>query len=298
MSSQIKRSYLNLYDKETLVNEFSIQSELSAVQFKGTVPVVIHPALSLKHTSGDFDDVATKLHSIDADVIVASTASAAATSIVQSNLDSSVSSLNSTIGTLQSGLTNEIAQRQSGQTADATARATLESDFTALIAAEAATARSSEQANATSISDLTISTASNLAIEVSTRANAISAIQSQVDFISSNIDPASVDSITELLAKMGQDDGSLLSTITSLQQQVSTLQQIVDQLTNSPSIYQLNDTMTMNDTENMTQITSEDTFVGLTTVHYRISEGLVFYDTLNNGVSDWYSTESVFNSWQ
>ena len=80
-----------------------------------------------------------------------------------------------------------------------------------LVTAEAVTARAAELANANSISTVS----ANLATEITDRTNADASLQTQVDFITSNVDAASLDSLTEIVAAFQTADGDLLTTVTS-----------------------------------------------------------------------------------
>ena len=66
-----------------------------------------------------------------------------------------------------------------------------------LVTAEAVTARAAELANANSISTVS----ANLATEITDRTNADASLQTQVDFITSNVDAASLDSLTEIVSE-------------------------------------------------------------------------------------------------
>ena len=80
-----------------------------------------------------------------------------------------------------------------------------------LVTAEAVTARAAELANANSISTVS----ANLATEITDRTNADASLQTQVDFITSNVDAASLDSLTEIVSAFQTADGDLLTTVTS-----------------------------------------------------------------------------------
>ena len=80
-----------------------------------------------------------------------------------------------------------------------------------LVTAEAVTARAAEVANANSISTVS----ANLATEITDRTNADASLQTQVDFITSNVDAASLDSLTEIVSAFQDADGDLLTTVTS-----------------------------------------------------------------------------------
>jgi hypothetical protein len=277
----MKRSCLNLYDKETLTQLFKIDHTAVGVNLVGTQPVIFNQPLTVKHASGDFTDVASKLHSVDAEFVTSAANTQALVTAVEAQLASNVATLNASIGTLQSGLTNETAQRQSGQIADADARVQVENTLNQSISNEIARATAAEQSNTDAITNLATSAAADLNAEQAARIAAIANIQSQVNFISSNVDAAAVDSITELLAKMSTDDGSLLTLSTTLQAQVTQLQQIIDELTSNQVLVEaaIGSANEVTQKANATSITSQAEMTS--TSGYFTINGNVVYIRLN-----------------
>ena len=94
---------------------------------------------------------------------------------------------------------------------EATRAGIAEDANTTAITTEATTARAAELANANSISTVS----ANLATEITDRTNADASLQTQVDFITSNVDAASLDSLTEIVSAFQTADGDLLTTVTS-----------------------------------------------------------------------------------
>ena len=226
-----KRSCLNLYDKETFSSVFEISNHLAEVKVSSAAPVYVEPTLKLGHSAGDIPDVAQKLYDIDATFVTVNSTIDDKSIEFQNSLDSTALAINTTVGVLQSALTTETAQRAAGQSADAVARVALGDSLQTALNTEIHTARAKETENTDAINDLSVALNSSIASEISARSVAVANIQSQIDFVKSNVDTAAIDSISELLAKFQADDGSLLSIITSLQAEVNTLKAVVDTLT-------------------------------------------------------------------
>jgi hypothetical protein len=303
MTNQYKRSFINLFDKETLAKEFTIEHSSSQVSFNSVEPIKFYQNVILTHVSGDIPDVAQKLHDIDAAASTASTAHGALVAGVSNNLISNVTTLETTITNLQTGLTNEISQRAAGQTADAAARVTAAAAAATAIDTEKTRALAAELVNANAISDLTTSSSSGLSIETDARIAAVSGLSDQVDFIKGNVNSDAVDSISELLTKMSDDDGSLLTTITTLQTQVSNLQAIVDQLTNekataSVTTFDLVTQMSGLDASIVDSVTNEqglfDLNIDATSYDYFTNNGKVWFDWDGDGTANAWAPENEF----
>jgi hypothetical protein len=226
-----KSSSLNLYDLETKVNKLDIDvSNASGIVLDSTggLEITVNPALNLFHASGSISDVASHIKTIEANIAAGSAGSATASAQVQSNLDAYSSSTNTSIGLLQSDLTNEIAQRGAGQTSDANARAALSSTLTDLITGE-------ESARIGADGVLT----TNLAAETSSRLSADTLLQQNVDIERGRIDDilsgSSVDlnTLVELVNAYQTADTSILSQITTMQDQITALQATINDLTSS-----------------------------------------------------------------
>jgi hypothetical protein len=303
MSIQIKRSFLNLYDRETLNNEFSITHSLNQVAIKSLVPILFHQEVKLKHTIGDIDNVAQKLHDMDAAAHAASLANEALVTGVSNNLASNISTLNKTIGTIQSGLINEIAQRSAGQSVDAHARTVNLAVSSSAIDSEAVTARAAELRNQIAIKALATTLTTRLTNEINNRIESISSINTQVEFIKNNVDPSAIDSISELLTKLGNEDQSTLTIITKLQARVKSLELVVNQLTNdqTPVLSLFKSVTSMNnlDTTTANSITSESTLVNKwpssTIFNYYKIGGVIWFDATGNGNANSYTSEAHFN---
>lgn len=131
-----KSHSLNLYALENSNEKFEIDVTLAAVDVKvsGDQTVVFHPPLKLiDATNGNIESVSDKLHSIDT-AIAAETASrnaatvdsAAATALVQHNLNAYKDSNNLTVSTLDATITQNKAISDTNHTSDAAAIVTLD----------------------------------------------------------------------------------------------------------------------------------------------------------------------------
>ena len=237
MSTAHKRSHLQIFDAETRKNLVQISSTLAKTSFKASVPFDIEPVLSLKHADGDFPDVAEKLVDIDAEFVSRASTATSDTNTVRTNLENQKTAIEGSLATQTTNLGNQVSDRTTGQAADATARVTLDNSIKALITAEAQRARAAEQLNANNIA--LASTAITDAFDdlATDRTAAISGIQSQIDIVKENTDPAAIDSITELLDLLnGDPDSSLLTLITGLRTDLTALESVVNTLTNDYSL--------------------------------------------------------------
>ena len=242
MSDDYKRTELQLFDAETMTNSTRLSATATKTSFISGVPFEIEPAMQLRdsNTVIFFPDVAQKLHDIDAEFVTRAAAAKTECDDLQEDVNDVFTTLNGTLGVLQSNLTAETAQRQAGNTADNTARDILETSLEALIAEEAAIARAAEQQNEADIVVAEQLLASKLSAEQAARTAAITNLETQIQFIKANTDSAAVDSITELLALVsGNPDTSLTALLTQLQADVAALQAVLNTLTNASGSYSL-----------------------------------------------------------
>lgn len=242
MSDDYKRTELQLFDAETMTNSTRLSATAAKTLFISDAPFEIEPAMQLTEldTITFFPDVAQKLHDIDTEFVTRAAAAKTESDDLQDDVDDEFTTLNASLGVLQSNLTAETAQRKAGNTADDVARDNLEISLEALIAAEAVTAREAEQQNATDIVVAEQLLASKLSTEQGARTAAITNLETQIQFIKANTDSAAVDSITELLALVsGNPDTSLTALLTQLQADVAALQAVLNTLTNASGSYSL-----------------------------------------------------------
>ncbi len=235
-----KSHSLNLWAVEDGLTKLDIDchSDRIDVTCTNNQPVKIHPKLHLVDSvNGDIPDLAQKCHDIDTAIASGNAGSAVASALVQTNLDNYISVNDTSVGTLQSNLATETAQRQAGQTADATARATLKTDLESKISAEESRALSAES---------TLTT--NLAQEVTDRATAVTAEnlrattaeavldasigveRSRVDTIVSGAS-VNLDTLNELTTAYQAVDASVLNQIASMSVTINTLVARVNALT-------------------------------------------------------------------
>ena len=110
-------------------------------------------------------------------------------------------------------ISTEQAARAAAITAEQTARATAISTEQA---ARAAAISTEQTARATAISTETSAREAAILAEQTARQTAISSVNTRVDSVLSNIDPAALDSLTEVVAAFQDADGSLSTTIANL----------------------------------------------------------------------------------
>ena len=211
-----KKAHLTIYNAADEHAHFHIKD--AALELDGQYALDCLAGLRVMHL-GSLVDVGAKLaeHSSE---------------IAQNAADiaSNHAAVNSSIGTLQTDLSTETAQRTASITAETQARVAGLAGLTGALAAES-------QARADAIAALQTTTGDTdtaLAAETSARTAAIASLESQIGFIQSNVDPAAVDSITELLAAVNSGDNGLLSQITALTTRMTDVEAIVDSLTTAP----------------------------------------------------------------
>jgi len=240
MSSKV--SSLNLFDVETKSSKLDIDVSSSKVDITttGGQYVKITPPLHLVDSvSGDITDVAVKINANAQAIIDGNAGSAVASALVQSNLDAYSSSTNTTLGQLQSDLSNEIGQRVAGQTSDALARTSLQTSLETKISEE----------ETTRVSDIATLTAT-ISTETLNRTTAITSVNSTIASLQTSTDSAlavergridsivagttvDLDQLQEIITAYSSADSSLLTTINAIQAQLTALQSIVDSLTSS-----------------------------------------------------------------
>jgi hypothetical protein len=226
-----KSSSLNLYDLETKVNKLDIDvSNASGIVFGSTggLEITVNPALNLFHASGSISDVANHIKTIEQNIADGTAGSSVASAQVQSNLDAYSASTNTTIGTIQADLANEIGQRAAAQTFDANQRALLSTTLTDLISSEEA---------ARIGADVVLTDA--LTSEETARISSDNTLQTNIDVERLRIDGilsgSSVDlnTLVELVNAYQNADTSLLNQITTMQAQITALENTVSELTSS-----------------------------------------------------------------
>jgi hypothetical protein len=141
-------------------------------------------------------------------------------STLETDLASEVSRAEAAEAELESDLAAEVTARIAAVSAEQTRAEAAESGLADDIASETSAreaAISAEQtARAAAVSAEATARAAAISAETTARESAISAVNSRVDSVLSNIDPAALDSLTEVVSAFQSADGSLTDAITNL----------------------------------------------------------------------------------
>ena len=231
--------HLNLYSKtDDSIHSLDIEADDTLVTIGGAAGTVkFANALALTDsTNGDVANVSTKLYALEAAI---SSGNAAASALVQTNLDDYETSNNSALAVLTNTVVTNKSISDANHSFDADAR-------TALNTALAAALQTEEDARVAAAATLTssISTeASNRATaitnEATTRAAADTALQNAIDVEKGRIDAilasadVSLDTLKEIADAFASADTSTLSTVATINAQLQALQSVVDDLVSS-----------------------------------------------------------------
>jgi hypothetical protein len=302
MTLKIKKSYINLFDNETLLKKFSMENTLNQVNFKGDQPVKFNQNVILTHVSGNFDNVAQKLHDVDAAAATLDKTHVDLVTVVSDSLTVKVAEVNHAIGTISSALNTAIASSATAQAADATARDVATALVVTNINDEKVRALAAEKVNADAIVAKVNTSSSRLASVTAARTVAINSIQSQIDLVKNNSDTASVDSINDLLTKMAGDDADIQEIVTAVQTQLATLQSTIDMLTDDqdPSKIEFTSVNVMGNA-NKLQLQQIDDETELnrrannpTKVNQYIHDGIVYLDPNLDGNAEYWVSQVLF----
>ena len=230
-------SHLNLYAEDSpSVKAF----DLSVTEAQSTLAgSKIHFAnvVSIANTTADIPDVGAKIHLIDAAIASWNAGSAAASQLVQQNLDAYETSNNAALASLSATVTQNKAISDSEHIFDATARTNLETSLSADIVTEA-TARANADAGL----------AADIAAETAARAAAVTGVADDLSsYETSNDDAlnverlridailsgASVDlnTFVEVVSAYENADTSILATIGNIQNSIAAIQAQLASLT-------------------------------------------------------------------
>jgi len=236
-----KSSHINLYASDDLSTK-SLDVDASAALVSITSPVgatvkIAPPLMLVDAVNGDVANVSTKLYALESSIAAGAAGSAAASALVQSNLDAYETSNNAALATLNATVTSNRALAVAAEVFDANARTTLDTNLTTLI---------TDEETARVAADNTLTTA--LATAVSNRISGDAAVTAALNaYISSNntalgVETARIDGILagssvdlnsflEVVTAYESADTSVLATIATMQTQLTALQATVDSLT-------------------------------------------------------------------
>ena len=225
MASTAQRSsYINLYSVEDVTdNSYKafIENKQAKIKFKGQSNIEFNfPAYKYVKADDSVFDLESRFSALENDNSSATNASA--------------------ISQLQSDLASEIVSRQSGDTANAnlisaevTNRTTAVQGVQNNVDAEAVTARAAEASNLAAIQAEETARITAVAAESSRAQAAEAALGVRIDNVLSNADPASLDSLSELLTAFQSADSSLQGSISGALARILTLEQRLDELTDA-----------------------------------------------------------------
>lgn len=225
MASTAQRSsYINLYSVEDVTdNDYKafIENKQAKIKFKGQSNVEFDfPAYKYVKADDSVFDLESRFSALENDNSSATNASA--------------------ITQLQSDLASEIVSRQSGDTAngnlisaEVTNRTTAVQGVQSNVDAEAVTARAAEASNLAAIQAEEAARITAVAAEAARAQAAEAALGVRIDNVLSNADPASLDSLSELLTAFQSADSTLQGSISGALARILVLEQRLDELTDA-----------------------------------------------------------------
>ena len=223
-----KSSYLQLFDHEAKDADYSYlitnsQSKVSFEDSKTDRELEFKSQGGYKFVNADGAtsfNLESRFATVEADV--------------QTNASNPLPQQNATaIAALDVAYKAKDAQLEAAASAEVTRASQAEAANAAAVTAEETRATAAESALSTSISDESAARAAAVAAE-KTRAEAAEAsLQTQISSLLSNVDPALIDSISELLSHVNAADQSLIQSIATLQSDHDDLKARFDELVNS-----------------------------------------------------------------
>ena len=223
-SSAQRSSYISLYSVEDVTDasyKVQLENKQAKVAFSGAQPFEMDfGSYTFKGPGASSFNLETRFSDIENDNSASVNAAA--------------------ISALQADLAAEAVSRQSADTsnsnlitAEVNNRVTAVSGAQANIDAEAVTARAAESANVSAVSAEESARIAAVASEASRAAAAEVALGVRIDNVLSNADPASLDSLSELLTAYQAADSSLSNSITAALARIQILEDQVSELTSA-----------------------------------------------------------------
>ena len=223
-SSAQRSSYINLYSVEDVTDnayKAYIENKQAKVKFKGESNLEFEfPAYTFVKADDSVFDLESRFDALETDNSASVNAAA--------------------ISTLQADLANEQVARQSGDTSNSNLiTAEVNNRVSAVqivqqnLDAEAVTARAAESANASAVSAEESARISGDAAEAARALAAEAALGVRIDNVLSNSDPASLDSLSELLTAFQSADSTLQGSIAGALARIQTLEDQLSELTSA-----------------------------------------------------------------
>lgn len=235
-----KSHSLNLWNVEDSSSKLDIDVSTASVNVAvtGSQSLVINPPLKLiDAVGGDIASVSTKIHSIDAAIASGNASSAAASALVQQNLDAYETSNNAAHATLTATVVSNKSISDAAQIADSDARTALQNTLQTAIDDEETRATAAEGVLTASLATEVSNRQSDVIAEMTARSAADSTLtanlasaQAQIDGILSGAD-VNLDSFLEVVANYSSLNTSALAQIASLNTALVALTARVDDLT-------------------------------------------------------------------
>ena len=236
-----KSHSINLWNREDSSSKLDIEVTAATVDVAvtGSQIVKINPPLYLVDgVGGNITSVSTKLHDLTSDIASGNAGSAAASALVQSNLNAYQTSNDLSVATLNATVVSHKAQQDANHTSDADSRVALETSLETKI-------QDQEDSRVADVATLT----STISTETANRASAISALttstttaqatlQTNIDVEKGRIDAilagstVDLNSFTEVVNAYSSLNTSAIAQITQLQTDLATLTATVAALTN------------------------------------------------------------------
>lgn len=237
-----KAHHLNLYSKtDDSIHSLDIEADDTLVTIGGAAATVkFSNALALTDaTNGDVANVSTKLYALESAIAAGSAGSAAATSLVQTNLDDYKTSNNSALAVLTNTVVANKSISDANHVFDSDARTALNTALTAALQSEEDDRIASDATLTSAISTEASNRATAITNEATTRAAADTALQAAIDTEKGRIDAilasadVSLDTLKEISDAFASADTSTLSTVAAINTQLQALQAVVDELVSS-----------------------------------------------------------------
>jgi len=235
-----KSHSINLWNVEDSSTKLDIDVSTASVNIAvtGSQSIVMNPPLKLiDAVGGDIESVSTKLHDIDAAIAAGSVGSAAASVLVQQNLDAYETSNNAAHATLTATVVSNKSISDAAQIADSDARTALQNTLQTAVGDEETRATAAEgvltASLATEVSNRTTAVSAEAAARSaadSTLTTNLASAQAQIDGILSGAD-VNLDSFLEVVNSYTTLNTDALAQIAALNTALVALTARVDLLT-------------------------------------------------------------------
>ena len=235
-----KSHSLNLWNIEddTSKLDIDVTSAKVAITTTGSQFIEITPALKLiDAVGGDIPSVSSALHTLTASVTAGNAGSAAASALVQSNLDAYQTSNDSSLATLNATVVANKAITDANHTSDAASRVALETSLETKISDEETARISADDVLTASLATEITNRTSAISAEATARLTADTSLQTQLDTEKSRLDgilsgsSVDLDSFLEVVNSYTTLNTDALAQIAALNTALIALTARVDDLT-------------------------------------------------------------------